>query len=82
MTYSNGPVISDNFPDGEAFRDPLSKARPEIVIEQLSRKNPEALSAMFEQLGVTEEEFAAKVQERLKRETEALENSLGDGKKE
>lgn len=82
MTYSSGPVISDNFPDGEAYRDPLSKAPPEIVVEQLSRKNPTALSAMFEQLGITEEEFEAKVGERIKRETEELEKSLSDGKKE
>lgn len=70
MTYSGGPFITENFGQGESYRDSIKDAPPEMVIEQLIRKNPEALSAMFDQLGITEEEFAKRVEDSIKKESE------------
>lgn len=72
MRYSTGPVITDNFVDNQSNEVPLGEAPPEIILEQLMRKNPDAMTAMLESIGITEEDFAKRVEDRIKRETAAL----------
>lgn len=75
MSYSSGPLISENFPEGGPFRDPLEKAPPEVVVEQLSRNNPEALTAMMAQMGVTEKDLEREVRSIIERNTPKVEDS-------